>query len=141
MPSSCPGNKRWTKVSTTKVSFVDFHASFYAKEHQEEDCWPVSVVQVVASYHPHLGRGDDVMDLEGSGQSGLGLKRSRATSKGGVCGVSGTAYQADVGVDAHLDVFPVKLNAPSSNPEVDAAEEGKGRDSPVPRHPQHPESE
>lgn len=62
-----------------------------AKEHQEEDCWPESVVQVVACYHPHLGRCDDVMD------------------------------QTDVGVNAHLDVFPVKLNAPSSNPEGDAA--------------------
>ena len=74
------------KVSTTKVSFVDFHASFYAKEHQEEDCWPVSVLQVTTRYHPHLGRGDDVMD------------------------------QTDVGVDAHLDVFPVKLNAPGLQP-------------------------
>lgn len=29
--------------------------------------------------------------------------------------------QTDVGVNAHLDVFPVKLNAPGSNPEGDAA--------------------
>ena len=130
----------WTRPPTPPRSLHD-KGLVDAKEHQEEDCWPVSMLRVAMCYHPHLGRGDDVMDLEGSGQSGLGLKRSRATSKGGVCGVSGTAYQADVGVDAHLDVFPVKLNAPSSNPEGDAAEEGKGRDSPVPRHPQHPESE
>ena len=57
------------------------------KEHQEEDCWSVSMVQVIACYHPHLGRGDDVMD------------------------------QADVGVNAHLDVFPAKSMPPSSNPE------------------------
>ena len=57
-----------------------------AKEHQEEDCWSLSVVQVAACYHPHLGRADEAMD------------------------------QTDVGVDAHLDVFPVKLNAPELQP-------------------------
>lgn len=37
------------------------------------------------------------------------------------------AYQTDVGVNAHLDVFPVKFNASGSNPEGDATEQGKGR--------------
>lgn len=47
-------------------------------------------------------------------------------------GTDKTAYQTDVGVNAHLDVFPVKFNASGSHPEGNAAEEGKGRDSLVP---------
>lgn len=55
-------------------------------------------------------------------------------------GTDKTAYQTDVGVNAHLDVFPVKFNASGSHPEGNAAEEGKGRDSLVPRPPEHPDS-
>lgn len=53
-------------------------------------------------------------------------------------GTDKTAYQTDVGVNAHLDVFPVKFNASGSHPEGNAAEEGKGRDSLVPRPPRTP---
>lgn len=98
------------------------------------------MVQIVACYHPDLSRCDDVMDLQGGRQSGPGLRGEHRQGQKGVW-ESRTAYQTDVGVNAHLDVLPVKLNAPGSNPEGDAAEEGKGRDSPAPKHPQHSESE
>ena len=32
-----------------------------AEARQQEDCWPESVVLVIACYHPGLGRCDDVM--------------------------------------------------------------------------------
>lgn len=96
------------------------------------------MVQVVACYHPDLGGCNDVMDLRGGKQRSWGqaLGEKYGHQQKGRCGKdSRTAYQTDVGVNAHLDVFPVKLNAPSSNPEGDAAEESKGRGFLVPRHP------
>lgn len=74
------------------------------------------------------------MDLQGGRKSGPGLEGEHSHWQGGVW-ESETSYQTDVGVNAHLDVLPIKLNAPGSNPEGDAAEEGKGRDSPASKHP------
>lgn len=89
------------------------------------------MVQVIACYHPDLSCCHDVVDLQGGGKE--------VGSWGQVWGKSmvnsikdKTAYQTDVGVNAHLDVFPVKFNASGSHPERNAAEEGKGRDSLVP---------
>lgn len=53
-------------------------------------------------------------------------------------GETWAAYQTDVGVDTHLDVLPVKLDASGSDPEGDAAKvEGRGN-SLAPRHPLAP---
>ena len=36
------------------------------KDHQQEDCWPEGVIQVVANNHPHLGRCDKEMATHSS---------------------------------------------------------------------------
>jgi len=51
--SSCPGNRGDGGLQDKGLAD--------AEEHQLEDCYPESVVQVIMPYHPDLGKCGDVM--------------------------------------------------------------------------------